>query len=77
LTSISVVARGVMLALGTSVYDPADPMGKMVCNILSTFAEFQVDLIRLRTREGMAIARANGKLRGKQPKLSAKQRRIS
>jgi DNA invertase Pin-like site-specific DNA recombinase len=52
-------------------------MGKMVCNILSTFAEFQVDLIRLRTREGMAIARANGKLRGKQPKLSAKQRRIS
>ena len=29
--------------------------------------------IRLRTREGMAIARAKGKLRGKQPKLSVKQ----
>lgn len=27
----------------------------------------------MRTREGMAIARANGKLRGKQPKLSARQ----
>ena len=26
------------------------------------------------TREGMAIARANGKLKGKQPKLSARQR---
>jgi DNA invertase Pin-like site-specific DNA recombinase len=67
------VARGVRLALGSSVYDPADPMGKMFFNILATFAEFEADLIRLRTREGMAIAR--GKLRGKQPKLSDKQRR--
>src|SRR5918995_804444 len=65
------VARGVRLALGSSVYDPADPMGKMFFNILATFAEFEADLIRLRTREGMAIARA----RGKQPKLSDKQRR--
>jgi DNA invertase Pin-like site-specific DNA recombinase len=69
------VARGVKLALGSSVYDPADPMGKMFFNILATFAEFEADLIRLRTREGMAIARARGKLRGKQPKLSDKQRR--
>jgi len=29
----------------------------------------------MRTREGMAIARAKGKLRGKQPKLSGKQQR--
>jgi DNA invertase Pin-like site-specific DNA recombinase len=42
---------------------------------LPTFAEFEVDLLRLRTREGLAIARANGKLRGKQPKLSVRQRR--
>ena len=69
------VARGVRLALGSSVYDPADPMGKMFFTILATFAEFEADLIRLRTREGMAIARARGKLRGKQPKLSDKQRR--
>jgi DNA invertase Pin-like site-specific DNA recombinase len=69
------VARGVRLALGSSVYDPADPMGKMFFNILATFAEFEADLIRLRTREGVAIARARGKLRGKQPKLSDKQRR--
>ena len=39
----------------------------------ATFAEFEADLIRLRTREGMAIARARGKLRGKQPKLSDRQ----
>jgi DNA invertase Pin-like site-specific DNA recombinase len=71
----ALVARGVKLALGSSVYDPADPMGKMFFNILATFAEFEADLIRLRTREGMAIARAKGKLRGKRPKLSERQQK--
>jgi hypothetical protein len=33
-------------------------------------AEFEADLIRLRTREGMKVAKAKGRLRGKQPKLS-------
>ncbi len=67
--------RGVKLALGASVYDPTDPMGKMFFNILATFAEFEADLIRLRTREGMAIARAKGKLRGKKPTLSDRQQK--
>src|SRR5713226_7379255 len=66
-------ARQIADALVASVYDPTDPMGKMFFNILATFAEFEVDLIRLRTREGMAMARAKGKLRGKRPKLSDKQ----
>ncbi|MYD93236.1 MAG: recombinase family protein [Chloroflexi bacterium] len=65
--------RGVGLALGTTVYDPADPMGKMFFNILATFAEFESDLIRMRTREGMAIARAKGKLRVRQPTLTDRQ----
>ena len=68
-------AKGVKLALGASVYDPNDPIGKMFFNILATFAEFESDLIRMRTREGMAIARAKGKLRGKQPKLPDKQQK--
>jgi DNA invertase Pin-like site-specific DNA recombinase len=68
-------ARGVTLALGQSRYDPGDPMGKMFFNILATFAEFESDLIRLRTREGMKIARSKGRLRGKQPKLSDKQQK--
>lgn len=65
--------RGVRLALGSTVYDPADPIGRMFFNVLATFAEFEADLIRLRTREGMAVARAKGKLRGKKPKLSDRQ----
>ena len=50
-------------------------MGKLFFNILATFAEFEADLIRLRTREGMAVARAKGKLRGKKPKLSDRQQK--
>ena len=63
------------LALGRALYDPGAPMGKRFFNILATFAEFEADLIRMRTREGMPIARAGGKLRGKQPKLSDRQQR--
>jgi hypothetical protein len=47
------VDRGVRLSLGGTIYDPTDPLGKMFFNILATFAEFEVDLLRLRTREGM------------------------
>ena len=36
-------------------------------------AELEADLIRLRTREGMRVAKAKGKLRGKQPKLNPRQ----
>ncbi len=36
-------------------------------------AEFESDLIRLRTREGMKVAKAKGRLRGKQPKLNPRQ----
>src|SRR5467141_5428335 len=69
----SLAQRGIKLSLGGQVYDPTDPMGKMFFNILATFAEFEIDLLRMRTREGMAVARAKGRLRGKQSKLSAKQ----
>lgn len=71
----SLAERGVKLQLGSTVHDPTDPMGRLFFNILATFAEFESDLIRHRTREGMAVARAKGKLRGKQPKLSERQQK--
>ena len=64
--------QGVALSLGGHVHNPNDPMGKLFFNILATFAEFEVDLLRMRTREGMAVARAKGKLKGRQPKLSVR-----
>ncbi len=66
-------ARQVKLNLGGSIHDPTDAMGKLLFTTLAMVAEFEADLTRLRTREGMKIAKAKGRLRGKSPKLSAKQ----
>ena len=66
-------ARDVALSLGGSVHDPTDAVGRLLFNVLAMVAEFESDLARMRTREGMKVARAKGRLRGKQPKLSPRQ----
>lgn len=66
-------ARGARLQLGSSVHDPTDPVGRLLFNVLAMVAEFEADLIRARTREGMAVAKAKGRLRGKRPKLTPRQ----
>jgi DNA invertase Pin-like site-specific DNA recombinase len=65
--------RKVRLSPGASVYDPTDPVGRLLFNVLAMVAEFEADLIRSRTREGMRVAKAKGHLRGKQPKLNPRQ----
>ena len=66
-------ARQVRLNLGGSLYDPTDAVGRLLFNVLAMVAEFEADLVRLRTREGMKVAKANGHLRGRQPKLTRRQ----
>jgi excisionase family DNA binding protein len=63
--------RQIILSLGGSVYDPTDAVGRLLFNVLAMLAES--DPIRLRTREGMKVAKAKGRLRGKQPKLNRRQ----
>ncbi len=65
--------RQVSLNLGGSVYDPTDAVGRLLFNVLAMVAEFESDLIRLRTKEGMRVAKAKGHLCGKQPKLNRRQ----
>jgi DNA invertase Pin-like site-specific DNA recombinase len=67
--------KGVKLSIGGSVHDPTDPVGRLLFNVRAMVAEFESDLIRARTREGMQVAKAKGHLRGKQPKLSPAQQR--
>ena len=64
---------GVKLNIGGSLHDPTDPVGRLLFNVLGMIAEFESDLIRMRTREGMKVAKAKGRLRGKQPKLKPAQ----
>jgi DNA invertase Pin-like site-specific DNA recombinase len=66
-------ARQIKLSLGGVAYDPTDPAGRLLFNVLALVAEFEADLIRGRTREGMRVAKAKGRLRGKAPKLSRAQ----
>ncbi len=69
----AITEKGVALQIGGQTYEPASPMGRMFFSMLATFAEFESDLIRERTKEGMAIAKAKGRLRGRSPKLKPRQ----
>lgn len=64
---------GGQLNIGGSVHDPTDPVGRLLFNVLGMIAEFESDLIRMRTKEGMKVAKAKGRLRDKQPKLKPSQ----
>jgi DNA invertase Pin-like site-specific DNA recombinase len=61
---------GVSFQMGGTIHDWSDPFSKAFLMMLSVFAEFEADLIRMRTREGMARASREGKLKGRKPKLS-------
>lgn len=65
--------RSDKLCLGGSIHDPTDPVGRLLFNVLAMIAEFETDLIRMRTRERLKVAKAKGRLRGRQPKLTARQ----
>lgn len=67
--------KKVLLNIGGSIHDPTSPTGKLFFGMLSLMAEFESDLIRSRTREGMAEAKKAGRLKGKQPKLTPLQRK--
>lgn len=49
------------------------PMATFMLNLLGSVAQFERELIRERTREGIAIAKREGKYKGRKPSLSAQQ----
>lgn len=48
-------------------------MGKLMLNIMGSFAEFELALNRERTMEGVAKAKAAGKYKGRVPALNTEQ----
>ncbi len=51
--------------------DPSTTMGKAMLQIGAVFAEMERNLLRERTKAGLAAARARGRLGGRKPRLSA------
>lgn len=57
----------------TERIDTASPGGRLFYHLLAAFSEFERDLIRERTLEGLKAARASGARPGRKPGLSADQ----
>jgi DNA invertase Pin-like site-specific DNA recombinase len=62
-----------LVCLDQGGVDTTTPMGKMLFVILGAVAQFERDLIRERTRDGLAAARARGRKGGRKVKLSPGQ----
>jgi DNA invertase Pin-like site-specific DNA recombinase len=58
----------------TEAIDTTAPAGRMLMQMLGSFAEFEREMIRERTRAGLMAARARGQLLGRPPKLTKQQR---
>lgn len=53
--------------------DTSTPAGRMFFHVIAAFAEFERDLIRERTLDGLEAARARGRTGGRKPKLTDAQ----
>lgn len=62
-------------SLGDVWADTTTPHGRLMLTVLGGLAEFERELIRARTAEGRARAKANGVRLGRKPKLTPHQMR--
>ena len=67
---------GVVFVSLTESLDFSTPSGRAMAGMLSTFAEFERDMIRERVKAGIANARANGKTFGRPRTSSLKKDEI-
>ncbi len=61
----------------TENIDTTSAGGKLVFHIMGALAEFERDLIRARTVAGLEVARASGRLGGRKPVLTDKQKTLA
>jgi len=66
-------ARGIGLKVLKQDIDTTTSQGRLVFNILAAIDEFQRELIVDGTREGLAAAKARGKVGGRKPSYTANQ----
>ncbi len=59
----------------TENIDTTTPAGRMMMQMVGSFAEFERAMIRERTSAGIAVARAEGRIGGRRKKLDSTKRR--
>jgi DNA invertase Pin-like site-specific DNA recombinase len=59
----------------TEAIDTTTPAGRMMMQMVGSFAEFEREMIRERTKAGLEAARKEGRVGGRRPKLQANQRK--
>ena len=58
----------------TESIDTTTPAGRMMMQMVGSFAEFEREMIRERTKAGLEAARKEGRIGGRKPKLNKNQR---
>ncbi len=58
----------------TEAIDTTSAAGRMMMQVIGAFAQFERDMVKERTRAGLAAAAAQGRKGGRRPKLSREQR---
>ena len=66
-------ALDVSLVVLDQAIDTATPSGRLLFNVLGSIAEFERDLIRERTRDGLEAARRRGSRMGRPPALDGER----
>jgi DNA invertase Pin-like site-specific DNA recombinase len=70
-----IAAAGAAFQSLTENIDTTSPAGRMMMQMVASFAEFERAMIRERTSAGLAAARAEGRVGGRRKKLDAAKRR--
>ena len=69
--------RGIDLVVLDQQLDSSTPAGKLMFSVLAAIAQFERDLIRERTLDGLARAKAQGKVGGRRPTISGQRAQLA
>ena len=59
----------------TEAIDTTTPAGRMLMQMVGSFAEFEREMLKERTKSGLDAARKAGRIGGRRPKLTASQQK--